>query len=310
MAFNLQVDFSGPCLYVLHPTDKTQVAILIPDGRKRTPGNDYHLDDELAEAHVGFIRVNLADLRTTGLILPQGSTEEEPAYELIHRFEGEVLEFEGVEPAVLTSVTLAVPDFAKFAPTLELLPDLFGETPPPALLMRCILKGGSIESSPRLQKWKFSRLLAGNLPEYKDGFAPFVTWKRTITDDRLSIRLSSFDGTRETRFVLGPFQDGETVTVEVANLCAHNPLEWKDLPPRMVSETDEDFKWLYRLLEPAGSTYPDVLKGAPLPAPRLGRGSKRIVTGDEDCMGAQITADWPVETITTHGTEAAGDSSR
>lgn len=194
MPFNLQVDFSGLCLYVLHPTDKTQVAILMPDGRGRTEGNDYHLDDEPAEAHVGFIRINLADLRTTGMKLPQGEAEDEPAYELIHRFDGEVLEFAGLEPTEFTGVALAVPDLGKFAPGLQLLPGLFTKTPPPALLMRSILKGGIIESTPTPRKWKFSRLLAGNHPEYKDSFVPFVSWKRTVDCDRLTIRISSFDG--------------------------------------------------------------------------------------------------------------------
>lgn len=291
MAFDLYVHFTGLCLYVLHPTDDTRAAVLMPEARKGK-ADEYHLDDDPAEPHVGFLRVNLADVRGGGLQLPAGCGENGPAYELVHRFDGEVLEFEDLPSAQITG-TPHVPDFAEFAPGLDLLPDLFGSTPPPQLLMRCVLTGGELLSEPGLREWRFSRLLAGNLPEYKRCFAPYVTWKRRIDSDCITLRISNFAGSCVTRLRLGPSCKDEEVAIEVANLCAFNPFEWKDLPERMVHGTDEDFKWLYRLLTPAESDYPAVLKGASLPAPRLRRGSPRSVTGDEDCMGATLTRAWP-----------------
>jgi hypothetical protein len=302
MPFTLRVVFSGPCLFV-QPTTETpsQVVVLMPDARERTKIT-HHWDEEPAEHHVGFIRINLADVRTTGLTIPMADSQGKPAYEILYRFDCDVLEFVGIPAEPMEEVDLKLPDFECFAPTLGPVTKLFsddsGDPPPPELLMRTILKGGKILSKAGERQWKFSRLLAGGKPQHKEKFASYACWERTVPSDRLTLRVSDFKATRETLIPLGPFTDDETITVEIANLCAYNPLEWKDLPVRQVMDSDEDFKWLYRLLEPSGSTYPDVLKGAPLPAPRLVHEGSR--TGDDDCMGAKIKHDWiPLETVAT-----------
>lgn len=299
MPFTLKVIFSGPCLYVRHPDHNTQIAVLMPDARGRTaPGS--HLDDEPAEPHVGFIRVNMGDIRGGGLNLPRG-TADEPKYELIHRFEREVLVFEGLAAQPMTNDLGKVPEFNEFVTELDLVDELFGADPHKKLVMRTILKGGELKGPEGKREWRIPRLRSSSTDEYRKKFASFTSWERPVPSDRITLKITAFDGSGETLIPLGPFAADEMVTIEVANLCAYNPLEWADLPTRKVVGTDEDFKWVYQLLKPRTGSYAKLLKGSALPAPRLVPLGPR--TGDDDCMGAQIERAWPIETAAATGGE-------
>lgn len=305
MAFILEVLFSGPCLYVRHPSDKTQVAVLMPDARLPSRP-DSHPDEEPAEPHVGFIRVNLGDVRVDGLSIPLGSPGDRK-YEIVHRFDRESLVFEELAPEPVTVTLDKVPDFDVFLrDELDLAVDLFGADRQGRLVMRTILKGGTLNGPKGKREWRIPQLKGGDSEEYKKDFAPVVHWNRDVPGNCLTLRIVAFDGSSETRIPLGPFEDGETVTVEVANLCAYNPLEWTELPMRSVVGTDEDFKWVYQLLQPRTGSYAKLLKGAPLPAPRLVRGGLR--TGDEDCIGAQITRGWSTGTADADTSPEGGTS--
>jgi hypothetical protein len=179
-----------------------------------------------------------------------------------------------------------IPDVDEFVTELDLIDDLFG-TAPKKLVMRTILKGGHLDGRGGGRQWRIPRLRSANPDEYQDNFATGAEWQREVPGDSLTLRISSFNNARETKIPLGPFTAGETVTIHVANLCAFNPLEWDDLPKHQVMRTDEEFKWIYQLLKPRTGSYPQLLKGSTLPAPRLLQDTS--FTGDEDCMGAQIT---------------------
>jgi hypothetical protein len=292
MAFNLHIEFAGPCLYVLD-TDSAgitqQVGVLIPDCRGKTHGDrPKHQDRDLAELHVGYVRLDLADVIPN---LPPGRIEDQPRYELVHRFTGQVVDF---APALATEPVdvsnLHLPSFDQIAPRLEPKAGFFGPAAPSSLLMRMILRGGRFESQPD-SVWMFSNVLNPDGKPYVVRCASTVTWKRKITGERITVSIRDFDKKDpEAEFNLGPFPEGYIVTLSVANLCAVNPLEWADLASRGGTDIDRDFKWLYRLLRTTGSSTVQLPAGAKLPAPVLVSVSPDE-TSEEACMGAKITGE-------------------
>lgn len=299
MAFDLHVQFSGPCLFVLHtnPSGATEeVTVLMPDGRRLSHPDPKHPDNKPAVHHVGFVRLDLADMWAA---FPKAAEEAQPRYELVHRFSGQVLKFgDGLEPEPIAGLSkLLFPDFDQIAPRgkafeLDLHDGLLGDTPPSQLLMRTVLRGGSFESTPKTV-WKFSPALNPGGGEYKGEFASTVTWKRRIDQDHLTVAVTGFgEKDPEAEFHLGPFPEGEVVTLVVGNLCGHNPLEWDDLLPPPLPPKDDDFKWLYHLLRTKGKPTLEFPQGE-LPAPILVPQGGDDETGDEACMGGKITVSTP-----------------
>ncbi len=160
MAFNLHVTFSGPCLYVLDTVTgelANKAAVLMPDCRLSTHPDPRHLDDDKAEPHVGYISLNVADLDLrlpsgVRVQLPPGNEEDEPAYELVHRFSGQVLEFgAGLQMATnfqalpsepVNIKKLYFPNFGRIAPGLDPKANLFGSSPPPSSWSEPGCRGG------------------------------------------------------------------------------------------------------------------------------------------------------------------------
>lgn len=289
MSFELRVEFSGLCLYLVH-SDGKQVGVVMPDCRKTT-ADPIHDDDTVGEYHVGYVRADLANV-VDGV--PAGDERDGPKYELIHRFDRQVLDF-GLDVGGDITMTTSpdVPSFDGFAPDLDPLPGLFSPTPPKTLLMRTVLRGGSLTGNSEGKGWKFARLLNPKAPQYSGDFASYVRWHRWVDAEHLTLRVTDFAGAVRTELKLRPVEtaDGKkVVSLKVANLCANNPLEWEGLNLRAVTGDDVDFKWLYRLLSPKAQSYPDVLLGAPLPIPqRLVKGD---ATGAQDCMGGMKALDF------------------
>lgn len=294
MSFTLDVDFSGLCMYVADP-DTGHVAVLMPDCRMRTHGaSPFHEDEHEAKLHVGYVRINLSDLGVP--LTPPAATSDpagEPRYELVHRFDRQRLQFVGeVEPGAVTRTGMEIPDFDRFAPDVELIDGLFSDAPPDILLMRSVLNGGTLEAK-TLSKdppvWNFTNQLNPDGPPYGGQFASFATWTRQFQGNTLTLRITDFAGNPEAEFALGPVPEGGTLHLDVANLCAENPLEWSDMRTRQVLGDDEDFKWLYRLLKPRTGTFAELVNhDAPFPIPsRKGLGDE---TGDDDCIGGTKTA--------------------
>ena len=98
MPFRLIVEFSGPCLYVIDgPSTKDgqkfadRLGVVIPDctlpSDSKKPN---HKDEEPAEPHVGYLRIDMADVDAR---FPRAEEDGNPLYELVHRFTGQVLNF-------------------------------------------------------------------------------------------------------------------------------------------------------------------------------------------------------------------------
>jgi hypothetical protein len=195
-------------------------------------------------------------------------------------------------PAATTAMATALefPDFGQFAPTLQPIPGLFSATPPSALLMRTVLDGGTLEASPEGSSWGFDKELHPTGAPYGGQFASFCTWKRQVDAECLTIKLAPFDGAAPVEIELQPQSTptGDAIMLKIVNLCAENPLEWNDLDQRLVKGDDVDFKWLYRLLQPSGATYANLLRGGQFPVPE--RRGKQAFGALQDCMGGRISS--------------------
>ncbi|HYH82943.1 MAG TPA: hypothetical protein VEX86_24325, partial [Longimicrobium sp.] len=225
MPFQLKADFIGLCLYV-HDRESGRVAVLMPDARKRTADSE-HVDGKEGAPHVGYLRFNLADLVPA---YPVG-TQDEPAFECIRQFDFQEIRF---GPAGAVQFELNVPEFEKIAihpnapesALLKLKEELFSANPPPDLLMRTRLPGGTMKGLPD-ETWRFDDTLAPGT-DYQRQFANFVKWTLDVPGDEITIELRSFGGDVQSTLTLRP-ADGKTVSLKIANLCEKNPLEWEDL---------------------------------------------------------------------------------
>jgi hypothetical protein len=283
MPFTLQVELSGLCAYFQHP-DGERVGVVMPDCRHTTNPVRYHADRTPAEPHAGYVRFDLADVVGSDASLPAGAAATGPRYELVHRFDAEALEFDGLAAEAMT-VSLGFPEILAVAPNLMPRPDLFG-TSPQGVVARCILRGGDLVAPDGTELWEIPGRLNGGSP-VTGKFASFATWTRTVPGENVLVRIRDFAGTDRATFTLQPRVAGGTVLVKLSNLCAHNPLEWNELELRQVYGDDQDFKWLYRLLAPSdGSTYLQILQGYEFPCPARALGGQE--TASDDCIGTVV----------------------
>ena len=302
MPYTLQITFTGLCLHLVQK-DRKRLAVLQPDARPKSFNDTYfdHEDGTQGIRHSGYLRWDLANYVAAiapGELIPAKGAE--PYYEVVHRFDRQEVKFDLPATTDTISGNMSLPQFAEIAneynpanpgqplPLLEPLPHLFSTVPPTPLLMRLVLEGGTLASTGS-ERWRFPRLFRRGKPnEYMDTFKSVVTWTRRVEEAAgLNITIADFDGSNPTVIPLKPVIDGGVIPLKIANLCSSNPLEWSDLDHRLVTENDEDFKWLYRLLQPVLSRdYTDILLDLPFPIPQkpiLGGGA-----GVEDCFGAVL----------------------
>ncbi|MET0398810.1 MAG: hypothetical protein ABW277_18610 [Longimicrobiaceae bacterium] len=288
MAFNLEVTFTGLNLFVVHK-DTGQVAVLQPDARmdQNPEGHLQHPDNSKGVPHAGYLRFDLAYL---GIPVPAGDPPlgqpgDPPRAEGIYRFKRQTLHFGlGADP-VDPNPTLPLPEFNKIGSTLQILPDLFGTGPAKPPVMRTILSGGSLAGGTAGPTFILPQVLNAPGVKYESRFVTDITWTRSVAVDALTLTLHGFlaPGATQATIPLKPV-DG-MIKLKIANLCSVDPLEWtKDFGAEDINKDDEDFKWLYRLLQLNGTTYPEKLLGSPLPIPRFVKGG----AGVENCIGGII----------------------
>lgn len=274
MPFNLEVEFSGLCLYLVQEDGKA-VGIVMPDGRQNRPQSngqtgrptmpdDFGKSKEYLVNHVGYLRYDLTDLvpRIGASIPSQGGT---PSSEVVYRFDRDDLAFEFQTSEPMQVGQIDMPDLAQFAPTASTKPGLFGPKPPTELLMRTILTGGSLTTQPNGGLSEFNLALNPDGATYVGQFAGSATWKCAVSGNDVVLRVRDWKGRDKNVVHLSPREDNGIVRVKIANLCAENPLEWPELFLRMSDgEPDNDFKWFYSLWADSRGSF-----GSNLSAPRL-----------------------------------------
>lgn len=81
--------------------------------------------------------------------------------------------------------------------------------------------------------------------------------------------------------------------MRIANICADNPLEWRELGVQrvVVSREDDDFRWFYQILESKTGSLTSLVarSGGKLPVPKLDRRLAGGRSNPPGCEGCTIT---------------------
>lgn len=294
MSFELRVKFSGLCLFLVH-SDTKRVAVVMPDCRRNGPTpHAKHLDKHHAEPHAGYVRFDLANLRTAATGVKPGNSVNGPLYEGIHRFGRQEVDFGLGDTGQIVTTNLVLPDFGEFAPDLKPHTDLFDEKPQSPILMRTVLTSGKLEGRGR-KNWKIPPLFNPKGNDHTGFFAGEITWVREVDNLNelgLTIRPFDNDNTEKVEIPLRPIRVGskDVIRLNIANLCC-NPMEWEELASPAGDGPDKDFKWFYRLLDPQSSTYDQLLAGdKELPHPKVDLTT--VPLGREHCIGARADYDF------------------
>ena len=292
MPFELKVTFGGLCFYIPQG-DFKRVVVLMPDAR----GELRHEDGTRGRPHVGYLSVDPAHLFAQEM---RPKLDGLPA-ETVFRFHRSHLHFDGLGPADITT-EMQLPDVGKFAPCLQLkhkdrlfTPEVPGDL---LLLMRTVISGGTLTGEGKAQ-WQIPHHLNLKGKLQKGAFAGHIGWRRKVTDAAgLTVRITDFAGNPQVVLPLHPV-DGK-ISLNIANLCSENPLEWGEFKKTESMTDDVDFKWFYRLLEPtalceprataAAPTFPTMLMGTDFPVPRP---ASESTFGREHCIGLQGATDIP-----------------
>lgn len=314
MSFDLRVEFTGLCMYLVHadPPDTRdagdemeahKVTVVIPECRNHVAERK-HADDDEGKHHVGYMRLDLASIAGISASIPSEPGEGIPAYEVVHRFTNQRLDF-GLSAASSMVVHTRLPEFDRFAPALVPRPELLDDDKAGEFaVMRTTLTGGTLVGERARQEWKFSDVFNAGRQEYSGEFAETLVWSREVPGaDSLTLTLTPFGGGNPQHVTLTPATDAggrRTISLKIANLCCENPLEWKELESGREIDRDDDvsgsevqrdndFKWLYRLMLPApGETFRSMLAargaGSTLPVPEL-VGPDR---GGQGCVGGSV----------------------
>ena len=286
MSFELQVEFVGVCLNVVH-RDTKRVAVLIPDARNRGP----YVDGRTAEPHVGYLRYDAAFVDGS---IPLGDLDD-PTTAIVHQLSGEVIDLglsddgTGIDTQQLFAPQLeCTNDWPGAARDVELIPGLFSTTPPKELLARCVLTNGGFSAAPDNANWKFSAVLRKKGEKYEPTITHKVVWSRTLRNaTKLTLGLSTFNGSSRRTIDLQPRTTSgnvDVIRIKIANLCSGNPLEWDPLNEPLPVDLDTDFKWVYNLLRSTTEPLKDRLGGSSLPVPHRQKGGVSV----RNCPGAQI----------------------
>jgi hypothetical protein len=297
--FDLEVEFAGLCMYV-PSSDGKEVTVLLPDARKNkldpTFAKPHHADKTSGIPHAGYVRFDLKNLMdaipTNNVQIPEGDKLNGPRYEVVHRLirnglEKEEIDFGLPDPdanAAAMEIDLDLPHSEKFATVLQVIPEAYNGAHK-NLLARTVLKGGKLVAEGKGAEYAFSRQLApGNAKNHSGKFAGFATWTRKVEGEQLTLTIT---GPEEDPVEIRLKPDGSNkIVLKIANLCSDNPLEWNEFgSDDPVRDRDEDFKWLYSLLQPTNNaSWKDLLGGTPLPVPELNRLAPPGL-GLTECMG-------------------------
>lgn len=292
--FDLQIDFTGLCLFVEH-TASEYVTVIMPNAKMPPDGIPPRHDDGMnAVPHAGYLRSDLANVSPTGKSISSTPLDALPTHEIVHLLDYEEVDLQ-LPSAPLTAdrTELLLPDFGEVADLMVLHPQVLDAIPPRRLVLsRLVLQGGAFERPPggRKERWKFAGDLKRDRKETPCKLSGRNRWRRlNIPGTQLNLRTRTFGQTEWTDLPLFPTTTPggrPLIALKYANLCATNPLEWAAfgretmlLPP---GSEDDDFKWLYRLMTPGpDANYPAVPLPHPLPDQR----------GElQDCFGAIVTS--------------------
>jgi hypothetical protein len=284
MAFDLEIQFTGLFLYLLHTDGDRAKAVMVnarqSQRRRGRAGNKTHPDTTRSdEPHVGYLRFNLGSLDSR---FPSDEDNDGPDFEVIHRLDAVDVSFPQIARSQYT-MAAQIPNLDEAYPGLEPDPAIFRNPPSDEVLARIELNGGTW-SGHGMRSWEFKPNRRHKKPPYQGNFAPVISWTRSIDAAQLEVVIQPFDSGASTTLELQPIRD--KVVLRIANLCSVNPLEWNELKSHKTA-VDADFKWVYHLLK-----LPDGKRTEELPVPGLI--AELGLLGEEDgCHGGLLITDYP-----------------
>lgn len=272
MPTELHVTFTGLNLILAH-VDGARAAVLQPDCRDGV--STAHEDGSIGVTHVGFLRFDLAHIEPR-------SVDDVLGGECVYRFNKQRLDF-NLETAEVINIPeiFPLPDFGRFAPKLELLPKLLPPGTDTPLLMYTILEGGTFSDTLGDTIRAMPQVFDSPPAKYEQGFPNSVTWVRPLDADHVVISIRGFTTEEEITITLKAVSG--VIRLQIANVCAKNPLAWTEFGIVESAQDDQDFKWLYRLLRHPDGSFKEKLHGSPFPIPRLVHDT---ASGVENCIGA------------------------
>jgi hypothetical protein len=289
--FDLHVHFTGLCLFVEHRNDR-KVTVVMPDARMPTNGKTPHHDDGYeATPHVGYIAYDLANVQTTGTSgIVASPPHLPPENEVVRQLNHVDVDIGSGLDGFIDRTYLQLPRVNDFANLMALHQDVLKPDPRQRVLARVVLNGGNFLPAVKTARWRFKGDLNSDGAEKVFELSGDSHWRAEhIQGSGITLRITPVvAGGTTTEIPLVAMNTGgprPTITLKFANLCATNNLEWTRFHPSTMmlaaGKEDDDFKWLYKLLEPSnGSGYPAV----PLPHPIPVDGRSEL----QDCFGARI----------------------
>jgi hypothetical protein len=256
----IEVEFIGLCLFRRPPTVSAAVEVLLPGAQNRS--GERHPDGSEARPHWAYVVVPEAMVSERSANFEvQGGLVQEPLV-------GTMVDFgvTGGIPAIDELTDLV--SLTRFTTCVERRQEAVVSRPD-ILAGEMHLRGGRLytDATSPAGPWEFNETLRP-----KHGYRPSTLAWRIRWDtghDRLTIRFRDGVSNEVKQLTVGTSGDA---VITVGNVCEPDPAQWNALPvrPALPGEaiTDDDFKWMYRVLSPCGSiTWKDLLAGRPLPAP-------------------------------------------
>jgi len=237
MPFNLEVSFSGLCLFVPNKAGN-KMCVVLPNGEGATPhAKKSSVDPTMLFRHRAFLRFHLKNLKG----MPKVPSDSLAVWHLKRR----VLKIDTIteNPFKITNLkgVLNLPDIAPGYAEPDRL-TVTGDTN--KITSRLLIEKGEIlAGEPTADAWRVPPTLSGKIVRYPALAKRVILRIEKMKELIISVTKLSGGTDQDPLHLEAP--NGETVKICIVNFCDNNPLQWE---PGLDSVPDIDFKWYFELL--------------------------------------------------------------
>jgi hypothetical protein len=236
MSFNVQINFTGLCVFVASSTDgPAKMCVVLPDARDK---DQYALDGSWLKPHTGFVSFHPENLAEAGSF-PRDSS----LLFLLDRHRLTLVP-KGTDNDYDCALE-GIPDLDDLTGRRGALdPSALSLNPSPLVLAQVLINMGHLRAGDRVHRWVLPSTLGGSEPRPVSlSHEVRLTLQKL---DSFSILAQKFGIPESEPWTFSADSD-ETVSITIGNLCGVVPCYCSK--PDVFLEPDEDFKWHYHLLE-------------------------------------------------------------